>query len=156
MAERSGNHGGMVAQGMSATHVTLTRNERTVLAALVGRRALTAYELLDRLREGGMTAPPTVYRALAGLVRKGLAHRLENLNAYVACPEPHADHHPVFVICEQCRSVSELDDLGAIATLEQAGRTAGFAVTRTTVELIGLCRACQSADRPAGAQPAGA
>ena len=46
----------------------------------------SAYDLLDELRgKYPKIAPPTVYRALAALIESGQVHRLESLNAYVAC-----------------------------------------------------------------------
>ena len=56
---------------------------RDLLAA--AQKPLSAYDVIDALREDGRLAPPTVYRALQKLIDKGLAHRLETQNAYVAC-----------------------------------------------------------------------
>ena len=63
----------------------LTRNQGLVLDTLTGSGApLSAYDILDRLRQEGLRAPLQVYRALDKLVERGLAHRLESLNALVA------------------------------------------------------------------------
>ena len=65
-------------------------NDEIVFAALSkADRPLTAYDLLGRLRTKGITAPPTVYRSLDRLIKDGRAHRLESLNAFVACARPH-------------------------------------------------------------------
>jgi hypothetical protein len=64
---------------------------------------MTAYEILDAVRDKGITAPPTVYRALNRLVEEGLAHRVESINAYVACAHSHhSDGAVVFAICDNC------------------------------------------------------
>ena len=56
---------------------------------LESHRAMTAYELLDRLREAGLGGqPPVAYRALDFLVEHGFAHRIERLGAFVACARP--------------------------------------------------------------------
>ena len=55
----------------------LTANQQRVLTTL--RQAdgpLTAYALLDRLREQGFNAPAQVYRALERLAEQDLVHRL--------------------------------------------------------------------------------
>ncbi|MCB1460156.1 MAG: transcriptional repressor, partial [Nitratireductor sp.] len=67
----------------------LTRNQLLVLNALVAAGGpLSAYGILDQLREEGFRAPLQVYRALEKLVDQGKVHRLESLNAFVACSHP--------------------------------------------------------------------
>lgn len=127
----------------------LTKNQQMVLDALSGADGpLSAYTILDRLREQGFRAPPQVYRALDKLVELGMVHRLESLNAFVACRHPGCDTHEetiAFAICDDCGQVAEISDdalseeLGAIA-----GR-AGFLLKKSTVELRGICDACQTA-----------
>ena len=48
-------------------------------------KPLTAYEILEKLRPKGVSAPTTVYRALDKLVASAKVHRIESLNAFVAC-----------------------------------------------------------------------
>ena len=124
----------------------LTRNERQVLDVLTDeRRPLTAYELLDALRPQGVKAPPTVYRALGRLVAAGLAHRIESLNAYVACREPGHPGPVALAICRECGRATELDEAALIEDLgRKVGRT-GFRVETATIELRGLCEGCQAA-----------
>ena len=86
-------------------------NDEMVFAALSkADRPLTAYELLGRLRTKGITAPPTVYRSLDRLIKDGLAHRLETLNAFVACANPHHRTSAIFAICRTCGTTAELSD----------------------------------------------
>ena len=122
----------------------LTLNHRLVFDALkAAKRPLTAYELIDRLRGAGITAPPTVYRALTRLVDDSLAHRLESLNAFVACSHPHGQHKAaVFAICDDCGSVSELLDAGISSTLGRRAAAQAFVVKSTVVELHGSCARC--------------
>jgi len=58
-----------------------------VLALLRDRiKAMSAYDVLGELRQfNPKIAPPTVYRALTALEEKGQIHRLESINAFVAC-----------------------------------------------------------------------
>ena len=82
--------------------------------------AISAYDLLDLLREAEPQAkPPTVYRALDFLLEQGFVHKVESTNSYVlaakmgfalrhnvieahglcaACVEVEACRHP-----EQCQ-----------------------------------------------------
>ena len=108
---------------------------------------LTAYQLLDAVRDHGITAPPTVYRALARLVDEGLAHRVESINAYVACAHSHhEDQAVIFAICDGCGMVEEIEDAEAIEKVRAAVDVGDFAVERVSVEVHGSCRACQRAE----------
>lgn len=126
----------------------LTRNQGLVLGALEGESGpLSAYTILDRLREHGLRAPLQVYRALDKLVEFGLVHRLESLNAFVACRHPGCDEHQAiaFTICERCGKVAEISDDSLASRLRSLAEAAGFAPTKSTVELRGVCRDCRAA-----------
>jgi Fur family zinc uptake transcriptional regulator len=123
----------------------LTRNQELVLGALTQSPGpLSAYDILDRLRGDGLRAPLQIYRALEKLVERGLAHRLESLNAFVACADTHCHRKGLiaFAICAGCGKVDEFADevieerLGAWAT------QTGFKVERTTMEIRGQCADC--------------
>ncbi len=123
----------------------LTRNQSLVLERLERAEApLSAYAILDQLREEGLRAPLQVYRALEKLLEKGLAHRLESMNAFVACAHPHchASGLIAFAICESCGQVSEFSDDVVRERLEGWADREGFVVKRTTMEIRGDCRAC--------------
>jgi Fur family zinc uptake transcriptional regulator len=74
---------------------------RKVLELLLEKhQALGAYAILDLLREAGFSSqPPVAYRALDFVVENGFAHKIERLNAFVACALPGTDHFPAFMIC---------------------------------------------------------
>jgi len=107
---------------------------------------LSAYTILDRLRDDGFRAPLQVYRALDKLVEIGLVHRLESLNAFVACRHPGCDSHEsiAFMICDECGSVIEITDKALARRLKTLARDAGFALNKSTIELRGLCEACNA------------
>ena len=111
---------------------------RTLEVLLEAHQALGAYEVLARLAEDGLgKQPPVAYRALAFLTEAGLAHRVERLNAFVACAHPGESHDPAFLICRDCGKVAEAEAGRPVA---DAG---GFAAEATVVEAVGLCPACQ-------------
>lgn len=121
----------------------LTAPRRRVLEILLEEhRALGAYDVLARISAEGFGAhPPVAYRALDFLVEHGFAHRIEGINAFVACPCPGRGHHPAFLICRNCRAVAETDAPAPEMLAPDAG-TAGFHVERTLVEAEGLCPNC--------------
>lgn len=106
-------------------------------------RALGAYEVLDRLRDAGFgSQPPVAYRALEFLVANGLAHKIERLNAFIACAHPGAAHSPAFMICRACDAVAEAQSATAPGALGDAARAVGFRIERAVMEAEGLCPAC--------------
>lgn len=132
---------------MTSTH-ELTKNQNLVLDTLTRAESpLSAYTILDRLRDSGLRAPLQVYRALEKLLDFGLVHRLESLNAFVACAHPHchAQGLVAFAICEDCGQVEEFSDALVRERLGAWSASHGFKVEKTTIEIRGHCAACASA-----------
>jgi Fur family zinc uptake transcriptional regulator len=126
----------------------LNANDEAVLDALGRlRRPMSAYDILGVARSGRLKAPVQVYRALQKLEQRGLIHRIEALNAFVACSEDqHGSHRPSFVICRDCSAVHEFEDdrLPAIAR-DAAGE--GFAIEQVSLEVYGCCAVCRDDGR---------
>lgn len=117
---------------------------RALEILLADHRALGAYDLLAVLAAEGLGAqPPVAYRALDFLVKARFAHKIEALNAYIACAHLGDCRTPAFLICRTCKSVAETDTPPAEGRLGDAARAAGFQIERTVVEAEGLCPACQ-------------
>lgn len=130
------------------SHPQLTKNQSLVFGSLSEAGGpLTAYAILDELRDDGFRAPLQVYRALDKLVEYGMVHRLESLNAFVACSHKGCSGHgtAAFAICEKCGEVSEFTPDAAIDSLKAWTDTHGFALSRTTIELRGICENCRTA-----------
>lgn len=130
----------------------LTKNQTLVLDALSRAEGpLSAYSLLDRLREQGFRAPLQVYRALDKLIEFGLVHRLESLNSFVACAHPHDHAHGhrhgliAFAICESCNQVDEFSDAMVEKRLKGWADDHSFKLSKTTIELRGTCANCTPA-----------
>ncbi|WP_026614207.1 Fur family transcriptional regulator [Ensifer aridi] len=130
------------------TAPALTRNQTLVLSVLEASQVpLSAYSILDRLREHGLRAPLQIYRALEKLLDLGKIHRVESMNAFVLCR--HSEHgymHPsitAFEICEPCGSVNEFHNENLELALGRHVRGDGFLAKRTTIEIRGLCFACR-------------
>ena len=135
----------------------LNKNDRKVLSAL-GRseKPLSAYDILDRARSDALKAPVQVYRALEKLAERGLVHRIEALNAFVACSEHdehchagrgsehrHPSHRPGFIICRDCGSVREFEN-ERVAGIADEAAGADFSVELVSLEVYGRCAACQA------------
>ncbi|MGQ2907918.1 MAG: Fur family transcriptional regulator [Aliihoeflea sp.] len=126
----------------------LTKNQEMVLGALSAADGpLSAYTILDRLRDRGFRAPLQVYRALEKLLDYGLVHRLESINAFVACAHPHCHGHGsiAFAICEKCGQVEEFSDATVQSRLGDWSRDHGFKPSKTAIEIRGTCATCLAA-----------
>lgn len=137
-----------VATACAARGLRLTPVRRQVLEILLeAHRAMGAYDVLRRLTAAGATPqPPVAYRALDFLVANGFAHRVEKLNAYVACTAPaDTGHAAAFLICRTCGTVAELDAAAVTARLAAIAEGTGFSMDRAMLEIEGLCPACRAA-----------
>ena len=128
----------------AAGGLRFTPVRRKVLEILLqDHRALGAYTILDRLREDGFgSQPPVAYRALDFLVANGLAHKIERLNAFIACAHTNHSHTPAFMICRLCDAVAEALSSTAQGALRDTARTTGFRIERTVIEAEGICPSC--------------
>jgi Fur family zinc uptake transcriptional regulator len=118
--------------------------DRAVLRTLkASSQPLSAYDILERVRSSGIRAPMQVYRSLDRLASTGFVHRIEALNAFIACSEHAPGHRPGFVICRDCGAVKEFEDkrLKEIAH-HAAGRR--FAIENVSVEVLGQCGECRN------------
>lgn len=125
---------------------SLTPLRRRVLELLMDSHGpAKAYDLLPLLNDEKTAKPPTIYRALDFLVRMGLAHRIESLNAFMACDVGACARSTIFLICEKCGGAEEFDAGHALVDLADAAKKDGFAINRTMIEASGICAQCQAA-----------
>ncbi|PZO48027.1 MAG: hypothetical protein DCF16_16930 [Alphaproteobacteria bacterium] len=130
----------------AAANESLTPLRRRVLELLFDNHGpAKAYDLLPLIDSEKQAKPPTIYRALDFLVRMGLAHRIESLNAFVACDVGACARSTIFLICEKCGGAEEFDAGHALVDLSEAAKKDGFSINRTMIEASGVCGACQAA-----------
>ncbi len=115
-----------------------------VLAALRRQgKPLSAYEILARLnKRNGKLAPPTIYRALASLIEQGRVHRIESINAFVACQSLGHAHASVLSICDDCGAVEEHQDDALLQNLSALTGRSGFNPSHHIIEVHGRCTGC--------------
>jgi Fur family zinc uptake transcriptional regulator len=122
----------------------LTPIRRKVLHLLLeSEEPAKAYDLLANLDGEGSPKPPTVYRALDFLQEMGLAHKIESLNAYVACGHASHAHSAVFLICDRCGNVTEIQSDALHDALISQAKQRGFMVEQQTIEAHGFCEQCR-------------
>ena len=122
--------------------------KRVLELLLQAHRAMGAYQILDQLREDGFKhQPPVAYRALDFLVARGFAHKIEKLNAFIACAHLGLHHSPAFLICRRCASVAETRVNETRGPLSDVANSAGFVIEKAVIEAEGICPNCLT-DQP--------
>jgi Fur family zinc uptake transcriptional regulator len=133
----------------AARGLKLTDIRRQVFESLVAAPgAMGAYDLIDALAAHGhkRLAPVSIYRSLDFLMEAGLAHKIESLNAFVACPHLHGpDDMVVFLICDNCGRVEEATSDGVAKALTAVARGKGFQPGGQVLEMRGVCAGCSEA-----------
>jgi Fur family zinc uptake transcriptional regulator len=149
------DHNGCVRRALSQADTYCEVNQlrftqvrrRTLGILLESHTAMGAYEVLGRLKlEGLGSKPPIAYRALGFLLDNGFIHRIERLNAFVACSHPGASHNPAFLICTDCGSVAETSVSPNMDALSKTARQNGFQIRHTTLEVEGQCPGCRQGE----------
>ena len=109
---------------------------------LESARPTKAYDVLHRLKDDGDAKPPTVYRALDFLLEMGLIHRIESLKAFAPCGHWAHGHIPVFLICDGCGSVGEINAYDSFKKLGQETGGVDFKLRTAVIEARGHCENC--------------
>lgn len=122
-----------------------TRQRRAVSAQLAAsddfRSAQEIHEALRR--EGEAVGLATVYRALQALADAGEVDVLNHAGeaVYRRCSETHHHH----LVCRQCGATVEIEGPAVERWTTATAREHGYAEVSHTLELFGLCPACQRA-----------
>ena len=127
-------------------NVDLTGNSKLVMDLLeVKKGPLSAYMILDELRDAGLRAPLQVYRALEKLISLGRVHRVESLNAFIACSHMSCENRGMsaFVICDICDHVQEVWDESISLFLDELAEKTKIKASKSNIELHGICDACE-------------
>lgn len=131
----------------AAGHARWTETRQAAYHALLTlKKPTTAYQLITHVETLGYGAfkPASIYRALGSLCTLGLAVRIESLNAYIACCDPHEAHQHIFLICKKCGSADEMIDHNISHRLQHDAAKHGFRAEMQVLELSGACQTCST------------
>ena len=121
-----------------------TRQRVAVLGALASRDDATAQQIHALLADDGVRVGlATVYRTLGWLAEHGVVDTLMHHRGeacYRLCGEGHHHH----LVCSGCHRVVELGDCELDPWLARLAAQHGFTVSGHTVDVTGLCPACQA------------
>jgi Fur family zinc uptake transcriptional regulator len=107
-------------------------------------KPLSAYEILEKVKEFGIKSPPIVYRALDTLMKIGKVHKINELNTFIACDceEDHQHLLSILTICQSCNEVSELHDHIVIDHLAKLKTLNIYLANNAVIELPIICQNC--------------
>ena len=107
-------------------------------------KPLSAYEILEKVKEFGIKSPPIVYRALDTLMKIGKVHKINELNTFIACDceEDHQHLLSILTICQSCNEVSELHDHIVIDHLAKLRSLNIYLANKAVIELPIMCQNC--------------
>ena len=123
----------------------LTEPRRAVADLIAARDGhFTANDLIEDARSSEVDiGRATVFRALDLFTELEVLERIDLPNgdhAYVPC-EPQVHHH--HMVCDGCGRVTEVEDLGLGAAIEDIQTRTGWQVDTHRLELFGRCPACR-------------
>ena len=114
---------------------------------LEAKGPLSAYQILYDLNDHGFRGPTQVYRVLEKLLELGMVHRIESMNAFVACQQEkcHEKNKEInlFTICKICGSVQELLSNGLKNIVKSLSKDNNFLLKSSVLELNGICSKCK-------------
>lgn len=131
----------------ATTGARLTPLRKEVLALILNASTpMGAYDLLAKMKSESdrPAAPPTVYRTLDFLLDMGLIHRLTSINAYIPCCHPREGHQAAFLICTQCKNVTEASAQGLLTQLDALSASDQFTAHHSIIEISGICQQCRN------------
>ena len=124
---------------------TITSLRKAVLFSLwQADKPLKAYDILSELVsiKPGYTAV-TIYRVLSFYISLGIVHKIESIQAYTLCTEPHKNlPSEVLMVCNSCHQVKEVYDDVMLQLLIEMTVKLNFQLSQETIELRGLCLMC--------------
>jgi Fur family zinc uptake transcriptional regulator len=65
------------------------------------------------------------------------------LNAFIGCVNPETSHQGQFLICRDCKRVSEMNDNEIIELINSKAINNGFSATQQILEIEGQCNQCK-------------
>ena len=128
----------------SKSNVRLTEPRLEVLKIISNsEKPIKAYEVLDKLASKMKNPkPPTAYRAIEFWMKHNFIHRIESLNAYLACEENHLHKGSQFLICESCGKVIESHICELPEAFKKSTRKNTFIPSTWNLEINGICNLC--------------
>lgn len=120
----------------------VTGPRKAILAVLTHEHGpFTVEEMHGRMKEG-LCDLVTVYRCIAAMEEIGLVRRCDFGDGRYRYEFNTGEHHHHHIVCRDCQRVETLD-LCVADGLERMARQLGYVNVSHTLEIFGVCGACQ-------------
>lgn len=126
-------------------NLQFTEPRKKILKLLLKKsKPMGAYAILEALStQQYQPNPPTIYRAIEFWLKHGFVHKINSLNAYIACAHEHATNQINLLICDVCSQVGEAHVESPVKKLRLNAEWDGFEIDNVITEIHGICRVCQ-------------
>lgn len=134
---------------MSERGLKSTKQRAQILDSFFGAEGhLSVEELWARVRTvNSKVSVATVYRTMKLLAEAGLAHARNFGDGQTRYEAAVGKHHHDHLICTQCGTIVEFGDDRIESLQDAVARKHGFKVTSHKMELYGICKSCQRAEK---------
>lgn len=122
----------------------VTGPRKAILSALLAEHGPFTAEEIHRRLPTGECDPVTVYRTLTSMEEIDLVRRCDFGDGSLRYEFNHTGHHHHHIVCRKCRSVQVLEGCAA-ELLERIACEMGYAHVTHSLEVFGVCPACQRA-----------
>ncbi|MFN3233879.1 MAG: Fur family transcriptional regulator [Gammaproteobacteria bacterium] len=117
--------------------------ERVLTALAKRNKPMGAYQIIETLStDKEKINPPTVYRAIEFWIKHGFIHRIESMNAYIACCGFHKHENFCMFICNNCNMVTELTMDKFPSGITEQILNKGMTIMSSFTEIYGKCCQC--------------
>ena len=124
--------------------LNLTKQRKNVLELVwKSHKPAKAYDILKQIDKKDSLQPPIVYRALDFLLKHGMIHKINSLNAFVGCSHPLIHEQCYFLICEKCETAQECCNDSMKNEIAKTAKNEDFEVKKVSVEIRGICKNCK-------------
>jgi Fur family zinc uptake transcriptional regulator len=110
------------------------------------KKALSAYDIVDKFQRIKRIQPMTVYRSLNSLISEGYVHKSNYHNTFVLCKFSHVENDiTILSVCTKCKDIEEVVmDRNKMGLLLNVLDLKKFNTNKLQqIEIPAICKACE-------------
>ena len=110
------------------------------------RKALSAYDIVDKFQRIKRIQPMTVYRSLNSLISEGYVHKSSHHNTFVLCKFSHSKNDiTTLSVCTKCKDIEEVViDRNKMGLLLNVLDLKKFNTNKLQqIEIPAICKSCE-------------
>ena len=110
------------------------------------KKALSAYDIVDKFQRIKRIQPMTVYRSLNSLISEGYVHKSNYHNTFVLCKFSHVENDiTILSVCTKCKDIEEVVmDRNKMGLLMNVLNLKKFNTNKfQQIEIPAICKTCE-------------